>query len=260
MNKTINIIGRGLNPKKHLTLEGLSALKRSDLILGIESEKETWVNLSETHNFPTICDISSLYINGDEDINNYRRFINYVLTQSQHHQTISLLVAGHPCLGVSFVKLLQLTVKEKPIALNIIEGLSSFDIMIKDLEIDPIDRGMTLLDANRLLLFKYEMEPANGYFIYHVCSVGTKKTNYLDPETNNQLVRLQNYLEKFYPKNKTLYFSQASNGENDKAQYKKLLLSELAEQVSNINFSTTLYIPPEMPRHLDRNFLLNLGA
>ena len=43
--------------------------------------------------------------------------------------------------------------------IEIIDGISSFDVMMTYLGIDPLEQGTVLLDANRLLLFQYGLEP-----------------------------------------------------------------------------------------------------
>ncbi len=38
---------------------------------------------------------------------------------------------------------------------TVVNGISSFDFMLTLLQLDPIEQGTVVVDANRLLLFKY---------------------------------------------------------------------------------------------------------
>jgi len=73
--------------------------------------------------------------------------------------------------------------------------------MINDLKVDPLDHGSTIIDANRLLLYKLKIEPKIDLFIYHICSVGNSRTDYNELSKNNHLSSLQNYLSEFYSDN-----------------------------------------------------------
>jgi uncharacterized protein YabN with tetrapyrrole methylase and pyrophosphatase domain len=257
--QTISVIGRGLNPRKHLTLDAISSLQSSQAIFGAETNLTTWGELSAEFNFPQIEDISGLYHHGAKDIDNYMRFIDFAMEQMKQMNAISLVVAGHPRLGVSFIKLLKERCLAGNIQLRVIESVSSFDVMINDLEFDPIDRGSAILDANRILLFDYVIEPACGCWIYHVCSVGTTQTNYLEPQKENSLESLQRHLERFYKPTTNIYLCKAGGTDDSKGIYRELKLSELTDNLPKIDFGTTLFIPPQQPKRLNQEFLNRLG-
>ncbi len=108
--KKISIVGRGIDPAKHLTLNAIECLQKAEIVFGIEPEKQTWMNLQNRFNIKSIEDISSLYKCGEKDLNNYHSFIHFIFDKIKNHQHIALLIAGHPRLGVTFSQLLE---KEK---------------------------------------------------------------------------------------------------------------------------------------------------
>jgi hypothetical protein len=83
-------------------------------------------------------------------VDNYERFTSYALELSAQHPRLALLVAGHPRLGVSF---LQTVPARLPAGteLNVIEGISSFDVLLNDLALDPTERGTAMIDVNRMV-------------------------------------------------------------------------------------------------------------
>lgn len=251
---TITVIGRGLDPAKHLTLEAIRALRSADVVLGIEPEKESWKALAQEFSFPPIQDIGFLYKNGAKDFDNYNEFINHILHVADRHRKVVLLVAGHPRLGVTFAQLLTQN-RSRSHNIHFLEGLSSFDIMLNDLEIDPLEKGTSILDVNRLLLFKYDLDPSLNYFLYHVCSVGTSKVHFKDATQDNELSLLQAYLEKTFHQEKLVYLCKASNGKDHQSEYIPVKLKTLAQHLHFIDFGTTLYIPGEKPTKIDFDFL-----
>ncbi|XGC80102.1 SAM-dependent methyltransferase [Bdellovibrio bacteriovorus] len=251
---TITVIGRGLDPAKHLTLEAIRTLQNADVVLGIEPEKESWAALAREFSFPVIQDIGFLYKNGAKDFDNYNEFISHILHVADRHRKVVLLVAGHPRLGVTFAQLLTSN-KSTTHEIKFLEGLSSFDIMLNDLEVDPLEKGTSILDANRLLLFKYSLDPSINYFLYHVCSVGTSKVHFKNASKDNELTLLQVYLEKTFNQEKLIYLCKASNGKDHQSEYIPLKLKALAQHLHLIDFGTTLYIPGEKPTNIDFDFL-----
>ena len=255
MNTQISIIGRGVDPRRHLSLEALNALRRADLIIGIEPETEFWNSLAQEYALKPILDVSHLYRAGAKDLNNYQAFIEYILSSATEHQNIAVLVAGHPRLGVTFAQLLEKQTAGSPIDVHFIPGISSFDVMINELGVDPLERGAMIMDSNRLLLFDYNLDPAIDYFFYHVCSVATQAVNFHDPSVGNQIHRLQAHLERFFKPTKTIYLCRAANGSSEQSTYTPITLGDLTHHLGEIDFSTTLYVPSEQPTRLNQEYL-----
>lgn len=255
--KKISIVGRGMDPQKNLTLAAIRCLKSADCVLGIEPQTQTWADLQKEFSLPEIHDVSSLYVNGAHDLDNYRHFIAHVLELSEKHSHVSLLVAGHPRLGVTFIAELSKAVQGQA-ELEVVEGLSSFDVMINGLALDPLERGVGLIDANRMLLFEYQLEPSVGYFIYHVCSVGNSKTDYRAPDVGNKLETLKSFLSRFYSNDKMLFLCRASSASDQRSTFTPIALSNLANAGNQIDFGTTLYIPANNPSKINREFLETL--
>ncbi len=256
--KTLYIIGRGIDPSAHLTIEGIQALQKSEVVYGIEPEKQTWIELAAKYDIPEVTDITQLYRCGSEDQKNYSNFIDFIKEKFHTKSNIALLIAGHPRLGVTFAQTINKKIGND-IKIKFIANVSSFDIMINDLSLDPLEQGSCLVDANRLLLFNYHLETSINYFVYHICSVGTKRLNFDDSLKDNQLSLLRDYFLKFYSHNKIVYFCKAANGPNEQGCYTPVVLSELIDKASIINFGTSLYIPAENPKSFNRDFfnLLN---
>lgn len=255
MKKQISIIGRGMDPKKHLTLEAIDHLKNADVILGIESEVESWREITDTFQLKTIKVIENLYQNGAKDIDNYQAFINLIEKLTFQYDRIALLIAGHPRLGVTFAKLISDKDSLKSINIFYTVGISSFDVMINDLALDPLEEGTAILDANRILLFNLPIIPSINQFIYHICSVGTCLTNHQNAAQNNHIELLQQYLLKFYKSDKIITLCKASLGKSLQSDYINIQLKDFFKNLEKIDFATSLFIPAELPSSINKDYL-----
>lgn len=250
----ISIVGRGIDPQKHLSLSAIRTLRAADKVVGIEPQKEFWDGFQKEFGICAIEDIANLYSSQDHDVVNYHRFVDHVLHLSSNYDNVALLVAGHPRLGVTFIELLKKRASEH-VQIEIVDGISSFDVMMTYLEIDPLEQGTVLLDANRLLLFRYELERAFSYFIYHVSSIGNSQTNFINPSLNNRVDLFKKYLLKYYPEGKELFLCRASSGKNEQSTCIRSTIGEIDRCTSQIDYSTTLYLPADKPSRLDWEYL-----
>src|SRR3990167_6942591 len=87
--------------------------------------------------------------------------------------------------GMKGLQHLKQEASDLGIALHVLPGISSFDTMINDLCLDPIEEGSCIVDANRLILYDYDVDTCLNYFIYHVCSIGNSNTDYKSPVSRN---------------------------------------------------------------------------
>ncbi|MEY4065188.1 MAG: hypothetical protein RIR26_1396 [Pseudomonadota bacterium] len=256
----LSLIGRGVRPWEHLTLAGLRALKDADIVLGIEPDQGAWQALAQEFSLPPVKPLDFLYRDGATDEQNYEAFLKFVLEACDFYNHIALVVAGHPRLGVSIAHRLSQKSLPAHIELDVIEGISSFDALSNDLATDPLEKGTAVLDANRLLLFRYALEPSLDTYIYHVSSVGNSHTDYGNCSLRNQLPLLVGYLRNFYPANKTMKLCKAANFTGGASEYIDVTLGTLLDCALLIDPGTTLFIPGEKPKSINTTFLSELRS
>lgn len=256
----LSLIGRGVRPWEHLTLAGVRALKDADVVLGIEPDQGAWHALSKEFSLPPIRSLDFLYRDGMSDEANYKAFHKFILDVCECYDHVALVVAGHPRLGVTIAQWLSHNKLPSHIELDVIEGISSFDTMFNDLARDPLEKGTAVLDANRLLLFKYSLETTLDTFIYHVSAVGNVRTDYLACSERNQLQLLVEHLQRFYPKTKRIILCKAANITGGASEYIEITIDTLIDHALLIDPGTTLFIPGETPKTYNSNFLSTLRS
>lgn len=239
-----------MRPTDHLTVGALRLLSRARVILSIGVEHSTLFAQSEAR----LVSLDDVYYEGASDNDNYARIIERVRPHLETPGLILLLVPGHPRVGVTITHTLEKLCAEQQIGFHCEPGISSFDTMLNDVALDPLDRGTFVADANRLLLFEQPPNPIFGTFIYHVCSVGTAKTHIQDPSVSNRIDLLVRLLLRAYPPHHRIWLLRSETADLPAAR-DAVALDELTSAMSMITFATTLYVPPIHPKNVDRSFL-----
>ncbi len=247
----LRIVGTGIKPDSQITLQGIRHIKDSKKCLSLVSS----VAFSDELKATQIEDIRALYIDGACDEENYLRITNKVLKELRASQDISLLVPGHPRVGVTLTQWLEKVAKEESINLLISEGISSFDTMINDLGRDPLEKGSVIIDANRLLLFDYPIIPELDHYIYHICSIGTALTHFKDPSIGNAIDLLRDKLIQTFPAEHRAVLISSSEVDGKLSFQREFMIKDLSSILSGVTFASSLYIPGTRPKKFNRLFL-----
>lgn len=239
------VIGSGIRGKEQLTLEAVSYIKKSDKVLFFPngSLNEEWlINGLHVKNTESLA---LQYKDGAKDTDNYNRILSRIIDSTKEHKILSVLVPGHPRVGVSWIRELYEEDSKGRLKVYIIEGISSFDTMISDLMNDPLEKGSVIIDANRLLLNRIKLDSRLNYFIYHICSVSTSKTHYSNPTLENRIDLLKEYLlESFDPEHEIIIIQTGERSGIDHINI-TTTLKQLGDYITSITFATTLFIPGE---------------
>ncbi|CAB5680482.1 Tetrapyrrole (Corrin/Porphyrin) Methylases [Serratia marcescens] len=249
---TISVIGSGMLGVNQITTEGFSVIESVNRVfwIGDIAGLNEYLSHHEIHHE----DLSYLYEDGGVDVDNYTRIIQYiseVLTECEH---VCLIVPGHPRVGVTIVQLLQKLSQDGVFTLRCYPGISSFDAMINDIGIDPLEEGVSILDANRLIIYDYAMDPCINYFIYHVCSIGNSNTDYSSPQASNKVIYLKSKLLKHYPANTPIFLLSASTQKGQSADRLQGEICNIDTLLSKVTYKHTLYIPSSLPTKDRVNF------
>jgi len=250
----LRIVGFGVKTSQ-LTQEAISHFSYSKKILWLGT-MPGFAEMVAKHHW-NAENITYLYNNGDLDTSNYRKIKEKVLAELNNHHDIALVVLGHPRLGVTIVQEFEAERTKQQFDLIVTPGISSFDTMINDLAIDPIEEGTCLLDANRLLLYDYQMDPCLNYFVYHICSVGNSNTDYEDPAQRNGLIFLKEKLLKHFLPTHLITLISSSASDNYLPLFIKKSISVLEDLLPHITYASSLFIPGALPlsSQVNRKFL-----
>jgi hypothetical protein len=189
-----------------------------------------------------VVDLRCQYIDGATDTDNYERIKRNVLNAAGSGRTVAVAIGGDPLVGVTWHKRLCSSVSTN-IEVKLISGISSFNSMTKQLGIDPLENGSILVDANRLFLFSYQLNPSFDVYIYHVCSIGTRRTHYTNPAKQNALEYLKSKLLKTYHENHPALLLRAGN---DNEARHNATVGSLESFLPVLDFSSSIFCQREI--------------
>lgn len=251
---TLYLVGIGTKGLEQITLEGLNVLKRSEKILSFQVRPFEMLEFAAAQDLVDPEFIDDLYQDGAVDNENYARIMNHIHEFGSEFETVSLLVQGHPLLGVTIAQRLKATYGTQ---VKAIAAPSSLDNLFIERWRDPLDRGSLMIDANRLLLFNQDLNPEMDTYIYHVCSVGNSATDFLEPWRGNRLELLQNQLRKFWPGDHVIEFLHSPHDEKGAGPVRVITttVNDMTTAVQGVHFGMTLLVPAVKPKNVDREFL-----
>ncbi len=239
----LTVVGLGVREFDQLTLQGLAALKNADQVLFLSTTPERTQQKLREHEIQNCENLRPLYRDGAIDIENYKALLKRIVSACKKNSRVCVLLPGHPRIGVTLVCWLEKLKETLAIELSVIEGISSFCAMINDLAIDPLEHGVSLLDANRILQRNQPIDPGIDCFIYHVCSIGVSPTHLSDASRDNRLDLLQRKLQQHYPESHTVTLISSGRGDGETTSLSTSTVGNLQSLLPEIHFGTTLYIP-----------------
>lgn len=256
--KQLIVAGLGIKDLSQLTLECVHWLQKADEVLYLGTAPEKHTHSLKKMGSKKIVPIINLYIDGDIDEKNYSRLYDTTVASANSNNITLLLVPGHPRIGVSLVQRLETSQEQNSFQLKILPGISSFDTMLNDLARDPLEKGSLIVDANRILLFNSTWDATFDCFIYHVCSVGTRRVHLSDAKIENDWASLKAHLLKIYSPTTTIELVSSQTTEDEQSTNCSAPLCELERLLENVHFGTTLFIPGQKPKMINRGFLKQL--
>lgn len=239
----IRVIGAGVQLVKHLTLDALSHLTQVKKVLFFPSIAGETERLLTKLGVTLYEDLSILYHDGDEDVNNYERIVMRVAFEARRLGDVALLLPGHPRLGVTTLTWFETKPQFSDFEILVVAGISCFDTLINDLKRDPLTQGSVIIDANWMLLYSYVPNPKLDHYIFHVGSIGTHRTYRQTPATDNHLDFLKAALLRSFSINHPFVLIESPVGPDLQSTYCEGVIGSLEKIIDFIHFGTTLFIP-----------------
>jgi hypothetical protein len=244
----LTIVGTGIKRPQQLTLEGVTAIKNAKRVLHITASEQAIDALLDGLGAANRRSLEQLYRVGTLDQDNYERLAREVVLEVERWDDVALLLYGHPRLGVSVTRLIE---EKLPGRVLVLPATSSFDTMINDLRRDPLERGSVLLDATRLLLFQFTLEPCLDHYIYHVDSVASRVLSNAGGN-GSRCDLLRDYLLKFYPAQHKVKLIGSDSGQGEKPVMMELELGQLEAAADWMAIGVSLFVPALRPKKIDR--------
>lgn len=252
-NKNLTIIGAGISGPDQLTLEALAVLKEVDLVLSFAHSEKRMKHFFDFYKISNVKYLDHLYENKKSDHDVYKILFSEILEVTNTVTNTALVMSGHPRLGVTLVQWLA-RIENNSINVKVMPGISSIATIINDLQIDPLEKGLSIIDANRLLLLEHHINTNTDHLLYHVCAIGTSNINTIEVSSSSRLDLLQKYLEEFYPKNHNTILVKSPCDIGSIVELVSRSVSNLSDIRQYLTVSSTLYIPALKPTKYSKSF------
>lgn len=251
MTRVLFVVGYGMNIREHLTLGALHVMRGADASLFLGNCGDFLRELK----LKRIIELNHMYENGVLDSVAYLKIAEKIVSVAVKNSSTTLILPGHPLLGVSLLPLLRKYCQTNQVEIRTLPGVSSFDTMLIDLNLDPLERGAMLIDANRLLLFQLSIDPCVNVFLYHICSVATARINYSTPEKDSQINLLRHYLQNSYKDSHCVHLLSSQVDTNSTTILSSATIGSMSSLANKITYHSSLFIPAAKPTRIDRNYL-----
>lgn len=146
MNSSIKIVGLGPGSWKHLTFEGMDALKSAGRIF-LRTEKHPVVEYLKSQGIE-YEPLDRFYQESETFDEVYSRIVDYLIGKSLDGEIV-YGVPGNPAVAETTVSMLKQEGKKKDVKVEVVPGISFLDVIYEKLSIDPV-RGLQIIDAMQI--------------------------------------------------------------------------------------------------------------
>jgi uncharacterized protein YabN with tetrapyrrole methylase and pyrophosphatase domain len=167
-------IGIGLDADAHLTNEARRALRSSSTVFALTPDAGDLDLLRAVNPSARLIDLCQFYEGRTDRPSVYDAIAEAVVQEANPYSNVALVVYGNPMFLVSAVERLLSLARQKRIPTKVIPGISSFDTVLADLQID-LGYGVVLIDATLLMVSKLKLDPRLPILIFQVANVGSNE-------------------------------------------------------------------------------------
>lgn len=236
-------IGIGLDVDAQLTLEARRAIRTCSIIFALTPDAEALTLLRRANPIAEIIDCSQFYEHRSKRPDVYDSISDAVIDATSPYTDVALVVYGHPMFLVSAVEKMLERAKVKKIETKVIPGISSFDTVLADLQLD-LGYGVVVVDATALLSNRQLLETQLPLLVFQVANIGCD-----DVERGvipvDRLRTLLRFLQKVYPPEHRCKLIVSRRSIYEDGYIVEDSISCLAENTAvQLGDRPTLYVPP----------------
>jgi len=240
-HRAIIVVGLGPGDSRHLTLEAQGVLRRARRVYLRTRHHPVVAHLPphlEIHSFDEVYDQADSFAEVYSTI--AQRLLE--LAASGDNAPVIYAVPGHPLVAEESVRRLLSLASEQGVRVRIVDGLSFLEPVFTLLELDPLQRGLQVLDATDLAVF---VEAANKGLPSRRPFDATVPILVAQLYSSLMASDVKLALLRAYPPEHEVTLVQSAGVPGKQASW-SLPVSDLDRQ-PNIDHLTCLYVPPLPP-------------
>jgi len=249
--KKLYIAGCGIKFLSHLTLEVQSVIKSCDCVVYLVNDPamKRWVE----ENSVAAISLDPIYFGHRDRKQSYNEICQKIIDISRHNAQTCFLTYGHPLfLANSSQQLIEDIGRTLPdIDIAVLPGISSLDVLLCDLRIDPGSGGIQAYEANELLSERHSINPNSHLIVWQIGVAGIHtiidddKALNNNPQRSESLTALTQKLQLIYGADHPVFLYVASMYPAIPCEIHQIPVSKLAK--AQIHRLATAYFPPLPP-------------
>ncbi len=239
MSSSLTVVGTGITAISQLTLEAEHCLCNADKVFYLVTDKETEELIKKLN--VSSESLIGYYGVGKQRLQTYMEMVDAMLKPVREGKSVCAAFYGHPGVFVYPSHEAIVQARKEGYPAKMLPAVSTEDIMIADLGVDPGQSGFQTYEATAFLLCAPVYDPRVPLVLWQVGVIG--QTTHEVHLKNERLQILADNLTVVYGEKHNIILYQASPYGNVAPRIHRCTLGELGAQT--INAVTTMYIPPK---------------
>ncbi len=236
----VYIIGLGIKPIQHLTLEAASAMRACRTVFTVDHGFGVLDYIRKLG--PRVVDLIPEYKEGRHRLDTYQHMAAKVIDQALRDPPVALAVYGHPQWLVFPSELVSDAARHLGLNVTAIAGISSIDTLVLELGIDPAAEGMQIFEATGMVVNKMPITPTVPCVILQADAFNNELFS-TTRQKSERYTALIEYLATFYPMDHKLLSVYSATHALMNPITIAFPLRNLAEVFARETVSGTLFIP-----------------
>ncbi len=208
---TVYVIGAGVDPKRHLTLEAIEALG---------SCKEIWTNvpIEVFNHLPQTFahaarSLKPFYKDNQPRRQNYADVTRHILSRAGELGVVGYFTQGHPIIFDSVASSLYSQGTAQGLKINLIGGVSSIDTVLLDVRFDP-GGGLQIFEATNFVQHKLQFDTRAALLLFQPSVFGMSTPRLSANAPHPSLTHLRDALLAHYPAHHKASFVRSATSFN----------------------------------------------
>lgn len=251
----IYLVGTGILGVWHLTREAEACLTECRKVFLVDATYGVAQHIQSLG--PEVINLLPEYVEGESRLDTYRTMAAKVIDAALEDPPVSLAVYGHPSLLVYPTTLVRKASPHLGLLVHTVSGISSFDTMLVDLDLDPGLNGLQMYDANALVVENRTLDVEVPCLLLQVDAVETS-FHTANQSRASRFDRLVEHLLRFYPPDHTVTNIRSASFPIFGPEKNSFPLIELGAQFSSRRLGGTVYIPKLRDAGYDEDLVRNI--
>ena len=237
---TVYVIGAGVDPVRHLTIEAIEALGAC---------KEIWTNvpIDVFRRLPeglaqAVRSLKPFYKDNQPRRQNYADVTRHILARAGELGVVGYLTQGHPIIFDSVAANLYRDGTAQRIKVDIVGGVSSIDTVLLDVRFDP-GGGLQIFEATSFVYDKLKFDTRGALLLFQPSVFGMPTPRLTASAPHPNLRDLRDALLLHYPAGHVATFVRSATSFNPPFMI-NVEIGALDTVAPSATLASSLFIPP----------------